>query len=238
MRVTPLAFKLRLNTPTNILYEADGWYRIKSVTVNGVEHLTGGEVEVFDLPLLVTERTNLNVVVTFGLRGDVDNLNLGSDVLTWLMGFGDAPLAPTYYYGRELEIYERYWLNANPTTTNYLEGGILKVEREEATTNYFMTAWLALNGTNVPTLLGDRVFGDAVFKVTAKDSLTAPDWTMLAQYRLGPSSFDSNHTTRVFIQNPHLNDEFSAAKQLFFRWVIEYEDPRFSKPILVITNSP
>ena len=61
---------------------------------------------------------------------------------------------------------------------------------------------------------------------------------MLAQYRLGPSSFDSNHTTRVFIQNPHLNDEFSAAKQLFFRWVIEYEDPRFSKPILVITNSP
>ncbi len=238
MRVTPLTFKLRLNTPTNILYEADGWYRIKSVTVNGVEHLTGGEVEVFDLPLLVTERTNLNVVVTFGLRGDVDNLNLGSDVLTWLMGFGDAPLAPTYYYGRELEIYERYWLNANPTTTNYLEGGILKVEREEATTNYFMTAWLALNGTNVPTLLGDRVFGDAVFKVTAKDSLTAPDWTMLAQYRLGPSSFDSNHTTRVFIQNPHLNDEFSAAKQLFFRWVIEYEDPRFSKPILVITNSP
>lgn len=238
MRVTPLTFKLRLNTPTNILYEADGWYRIKSVTVNGVEHLTGGEVEVFDLPLLVTERTNLNVVVTFGLRGDVDNLNLGSDVLTWLMGFGDAPLAPTYYYGRELEIYERYWLNANPTTTNYLEGGILKVEREEATTNYFMTAWLALNGTNVPTLLGDRVFGDAVFKVTAKDSLTAPDWTMLAQYRLGPSSFDSNHTTRVFIPNPHLNDEFSAAKQLFFRWVIEYEDPRFSKPILVITNSP
>ena len=238
MRVTPLTFKLRLNTPTNILYEADGWYRIKSVTVNGVEHLTGGEVEVFDLPLLVTERTNLNVVVTFGLRGDVDNLNLGSDVLTWVMGFGDAPLAPTYYYGRELEIYERYWLNANPTTTNYLEGGILKVEREEATTNYFMTAWLALNGTNVPTLLGDRVFGDAVFKVTAKDSLTAPDWTMLAQYRLGPSSFDSNHTTRVFIQNPHLNDEFSAAKQLFFRWVIEYEDPRFSKPILVITNSP
>jgi len=62
----------------------------------------------------------------------------------------------------------------------------------------------------------------------------------LAQYRLGPSSFDSNHTTRVFIQNPFLNDEFSADKggQLFFRWVIEYEDPRFSKPILVITNSP
>lgn len=238
MRVTPLAFKLRLSTPTNILYEADEWYRIKSVTVNGAEHLTGGEVEVFDLPLLVTERTNLNVVVTFGLRGDIDNLNLGSDVLTWLMSFGDAPLAPTYYYGRELEIYERYWLNANPTTTNYLEGGILKVEREEATTNYFMTAWLALNGTNVPTLLGDRVFGDAVFKITAKDSLTAPEWIMLAQYRLGPSSFDSNHTTRVFIQNPFLNDEFSPGGQLFFRWVIEYEDPRFSKPILVITNSP
>jgi hypothetical protein len=240
VRTTPLSFKLRLGTATNILYEADEWYRIKSVTVNGVEQMAGGEVETFNLPLLVSDYTNLNVVVTFGLRGDVDGLNLGSDILTWLLSFGDVPLAPTYYYGRELEIYERYWLDANPTTTNYLEGGILKVEREAATTNYFMTAWLALNGTNVHYLLGDRVFGDAVFKVTAKDSLTAPDWTMLAQYRLGPSSFDSNHTTRVFIQNPFLNDEFSADKggQLFFRWVIEYEDPRFSKPILVITNSP
>jgi len=240
VRTTPLSFKLRLGTATNILYEADEWYRIKSVTVNGVEQMAGGEVETFNLPLLVSDYTNLNVVVTFGLRGDVDGLNLGSDILTWLLSFGDVPLAPTYYYGRELEIYERYWLDANPTTTNYLEGGILKVEREAATTNHFMTAWLALNGTNVHYLLGDRVFGDAVFKVTAKDSLTAPDWTMLAQYRLGPSSFDSNHTTRVFIQNPFLNDEFSADKggQLFFRWVIEYEDPRFSKPILVITNSP
>ena len=221
-------------------YEADEWYRIKSVTVNGVEQMAGGRWRRSIFLCLCPDYTNLNVVVTFGLRGDVDGLNLGSDILTWLLSFGDVPLAPTYYYGRELEIYERYWLDANPTTTNYLEGGILKVEREAATTNYFMTAWLALNGTNVHYLLGDRVFGDAVFKVTAKDSLTAPDWTMLAQYRLGPSSFDSNHTTRVFIQNPFLNDEFSADKggQLFFRWVIEYEDPRFSKPILVITNSP
>jgi hypothetical protein len=239
-RITPLAFKLRLDTPTNILYEADDWYRIKSVTVNGVEHLTGGEVETFNLPLLVTAYTNLNIAVTFGLRQDVSGLNLGSDVMSWLLSFGDVPLAPTYYYGRELELYERYWLNANPTTTNYLEGGILKVEREEVTTNYFMTAWLALNGTNVPSLLGDRVYGDAVFKISAKDSLTKPDWTMLAQYKLAPSSFDSNHTTRVFIQNPFLQDELSAANggQLFFRWVIEYEDPRFSKPALVITNSP
>jgi len=239
-RITPLAFKLRLGTPTNILYEADDWYRIKSVTVNGVEHLTGGEVETFNLPLLVTAYTNLNIAVTFGLRQDVSGLNLGSDVMSWLLSFGDVPLAPTYYYGRELELYERYWLNANPTTTNYLEGGILKVEREEVTTNYFMTAWLALNGTNVPSLLGDRVYGDAVFKISAKDSLTKPDWTMLAQYKLAPSSFDSNHTTRVFIQNPFLQDELSAANggQLFFRWVIEYEDPRFSKPALAITNSP
>ncbi len=109
---------------------------------------------------------------------------------------------------------------------DYLEGGILKVEREEATTNYFMTAWLALNGTNVPSLLGDHVFGDAVFKISAKDSLTKPEWTMLAQYKLAPESFDSNHTTRVFIQNPFLLDEFADANggQLFMRWVIEYED--------------
>jgi len=238
-RVTPLAFKVRRDGSTNILYEADSWYRIKSVTVNGVEHLTGGEVETFNLPLNHVQ-TNLTIAVTFGLRQDVSDLNLGTDIMTWLLSFGDQPLAPTYYYGRELELYERYWLNANPTTTNYLEGGILKVEREEATTNYFMTAWLALNGTNVPSLLGDHVFGDAVFKISAKDSLTKPEWTMLAQYKLAPESFDSNHTTRVFIQNPFLLDEFADANggQLFMRWVIEYEDPRFSKPILVITNSP
>jgi len=240
IRTPSLAFKLRLGTATNILYEADKWYRIKSVTLNGNEQLTEGEVEAFDLELLPLERTNLNVVVTLGLREDIGGQDLGSDILTWLTSFGDAPLAPTYYYGRELEIYERYWLNANPTTTNYLEGGILKVEREEATTNYFMTAWLALNGTNVPYLLGVPPKEEAVFKITAKNSLTAPDWTMLAQYKLDPSSFDSNHTTRVFIKNPFLYDELSAGKggQLFFRWVIEYEDPQFSKPILVITNSP
>ncbi|HRR33950.1 MAG TPA: hypothetical protein P5026_07630 [Kiritimatiellia bacterium] len=235
-----LAFKLRLGTPTNIVYKSDDWYRIKSVKVNGVEHLSGGEVDTFDLPLLATEYADLNVVVTFGIRQDVGSLNLGSEILTWLMSFGDAPLAPTYYYGRELELYERYWLNANPTTTNYLEGGIIKVEREDATTNYFMTAWLALNGTNVSTLLGDHNNGDAVFKIEATDSLTKPDWTMLAQYKLTPTSFDDNHTTRVFIQNPFLQTDFSAAHggQLFFRWVIEYEDPRFSKPPLVSTNSP
>jgi len=63
---------------------------------------------------------------------------------------------------------------------------------------------------------------------------------MLEQYKLAPEAFDSNHTTRVFIQNPFLLDEFADANggQLFMRWVIEYEDPRFSKPILVITNSP
>ncbi len=238
-RVTPLTFKVRRDSSTNILYEADTWYRIKSVQVNGVEDPTACETSVFNLPL-VNVQTNLTIAVTLGLRQDVSDLNLGSDIMSWLLSFGDVPLAPTYYYGRELELYERYWMNANPTTTNYLEGGILKMEREEATTNYFMTAWLALNGTNVPTLLGDRVFGDAVFKITAKDSLTNPQWTMLAQYKLSTTSFDSNHTTRVFIQNPFLQDEFSAytGGQLFFRWVIEYEDPRFSKPELIITNSP
>jgi len=237
LRRTPYSLKVRRGTGTNILYVADSWYRLSSIRLNEVEQLSSGEQTSYNL-VLPDVQTNMDIVVDVDLRQDVAGLGLSGEVLTWLMSFGDAPLAPTYYYGRELSLTERYWINANPTTTNTLEGGVLKIEREPATTNYFMTAWLALNGTNVTKLMGTTQNG-AAFKINAKQSLTDPSWKMLEQYVFSTNSFDSNHTSRVFISNPFLY-AFPGGdpKQLFFSWVIEYEDPRYSKPVLINSNAP
>lgn len=237
LRRTPYSLKIRRGTGTNILYVADSWYRLSSILLNEVEQLNSGEKTSYNL-VLPDVQTNMDIAVAVDLRQDVAELGLSGEVLTWLMSFGDAPLAPTYYYGRELSLTEKYWINANPTTTNYLEGGILKIEQEPVTTNYFMTAWLALNGSNVTQLMGTAQNG-AAFKVRAKQSLTDPSWKMLEQYVFSTNSFDSNHTSRVFISNPFLYGfPGGDPKQLFFSWVIEYEDPRYSKPVLINSNAP
>ena len=236
--VSPLAMKVAKGTNTNIEYRANNWYRLHSIKVNNVEALTSGDVSTYNL-LLANIQTNINIYVSVVLRQDIANMSLDGNVLNWLMSFGDGALAPTYYYGRELSLTERYWLNANPMTTNYLEGSITKIEREPAATNFFVTARLALNGANCTELLGDSLNGDAVFKIAAKVNLNDPEWTMVGQYLLTPNSFDGNHTSRVFVENPFrfwLPE--GDGKQLFFRWVIEYEDPLRSKTELINSNTP
>ena len=240
-RVSPISMKVKKGVDTNIVYVADTWYRLYSIKTNEVELLTSGEVSSYNLAL-PNVSNDIGIVVSVGVRQDISGLGLSDDVIRWLMGFEDAPLAPTYYNsysGRVLELTEQYWINANPTTTNLFEGGILKVEKGPVTTNFNVTSWMTLNGTNVTELMGDGQFRDAVFKVTAKQNLADPLWTMLGQFVFTPDSFDSNHTSRVLLPNPFLYwFPGGDPDQLFFRWVIEYEDPRFSKPELVNTNTP
>ncbi len=240
-RMSPYSMKVRKGVDTNILYVADSWYRLLSIKVNGVEKLTAGEVVSNNL-MLVDVQTNMSIVATVGVRQDIGGLGLTDDVLRWLMGFEDAPLAPTYYNsysGRELNLTERYWINANPTKTNLFQGALLKVEKGPVTTNYFVTSSMSLNGTNITQLMGDGMYRDAVFKVTAKLNLADPNWTMVGQYLLSANSYGSNNTSRVCIPNPFLYwFPGQDPKNLYFRWVIEYEDPRFSKPELINTNGP
>ena len=252
LRRSELTFRIKQGESTNIVYVADAWYRLKSITVNGESQFGSWTSNSF---VLANVQTNLNIDVSIGLRDDVSSLGIDNNkILNWLMGFDDKPLAPSWYYGltaapiRELSLLERYWFDANPTKTNILRGGVLNIERDPApgTTNFFMTARLDLNDMNITNLMGtglalDR--DDAVFKIIAKPRLTDP-WRYLntEQYRFNELSFNSNHITRVFVRNPaHYTPEYFSGydfSQLFFGWVIEYEDPRWSKPVLVPTNSP
>jgi len=220
-RSTSLVFKMRQDASTNITYVVDDWYRLKSLKVNGVEQLAGGEWPQSTYELQLADvGTNTLVQAQIGLRSDIAALGLWPEVLTWLLGFPDGELAPSYYYGRELTLTELFWLNADPTVTHTLEGGILSVERDPAT-NYVLTVQLALDNQNCTLLQGD-----SVFKVEAKRGLTDPEWTMVAQYAFSSNSFDTNHQSRIFTSNLWYEIRGILSTDLFFRWVIEMEDPR------------
>jgi len=224
------AFRLRSGSGTNILYVADDWYRLYSVKVNQVEQLGTSEgVQSFPVPL-VAVRSNVNVEVDIALRRDIADLSLSSAMLNWLLGFGDGNLVPSYYYGtgRELSLTELYWLNANPTVTNRLDGGISDFTYDQ-TTNFFVTVSLALNGTNCLSLQGD-----AMLKLEMTQGLLSPDWWIVGQYILQPDSFDTNHLCRIRLDNP-FPEKLPTwdPKSAFFHWVIEMEDPRITPEPLV-----
>jgi hypothetical protein len=230
-RLSPLTFKVRKGEDTNILYVADSWYRLHGINVNGVELMTPGQELVSQNLQFSNVQTNLEIAVNVGLRSDIAALGVSGPVLNWLLNFEDKPLVPSYYYGRELTLTELFWLNADPTRENVLEGGLTKVEKT-AQTNFYVTSWLSLNGQNCTNLQGD-----AVFKISVKNDLAAPKWEMVAQYAFSTNSFDAAHTNRTFIFNPYLYQLIGwDQRNLFFRWVIEMEDPRFAVEELI--NQP
>jgi len=230
-RLSPLTFKVRKGEDTNILYVADSWYRLHGINVNGVELMTPGQELVSQNLQFSNVQTNLEIAVNVGLRSDIAALGVSGPVLNWLLNFEDKPLVPSYYYGRELTLTELFWLNADPTRENVLEGGLTKVEKT-AQTNFYVTSWLSLNGQNCTNLQGD-----AVFKISVKNDLAAPKWEMVAQYAFSTNSFDAAHTNRTFIFNPYLYQLIGwDQRNLFFQWVIEMEDPRFAVQELI--NQP
>jgi hypothetical protein len=248
-RSMSLSFKLRKDSDTNILYVADSWYRLTSVKVDGIEKLSG-EVPVYDLAL-PNVQSNVNVVATIGMRSDIGASNLDGNILAWLMSFPDAPFAPTWYgrnpYDpasdrRELTLTERYWVDANPTTTNYLRGGVVGAVRDPATTNYFVTVALDLNGTNLTHLMGVDATNhrEGVFKIEVRQPPAVSQWTTHSQFRFNAQSFDASHRSTAFVFNPfrYLIPEADPDKPLAFRWVLEYEYDILGKPTLVPTNAP
>ncbi|MDX9868945.1 MAG: hypothetical protein RBT78_13590, partial [Kiritimatiellia bacterium] len=227
------AFRMRVGADTNILYQADDWYRLYSVKVNQVEQLPSGEgLRDYLLPL-TNVAADLTVEAHFALRQDIAELGLNEDMLNWLLGFGDNPLASSYFFGngRLMSLTELYWLDADPTVTNRVDGSIVRFTRDTET-NYYVTVSLAVNGQNCPYLLSE-----AVMKLEMTPSLTTPDWRIAAQYALMPDSFDTNHQCRILLPNPYVYSfPYWSPAQAFFRWVIEEQHPNIG--VLPLVNTP
>ena len=130
-----------------------------------------------------------------------------------------------------MSLTELYWLDADPTVTNRVDGSIVRFTRDTET-NYYVTVSLAVNGQNCPYLLSE-----AVMKLEMTPSLTTPDWRIAAQYALMPDSFDTNHQCRILLPNPYVYSfPYWSPAQAFFRWVIEEQHPNIG--VLPLVNTP
>ncbi|MBO7653563.1 MAG: hypothetical protein J6U40_01460, partial [Kiritimatiellae bacterium] len=233
-----LTFKVKRGTTTNIVYRMKDWYRMGTLTTNGVNALNAAantnKVYVLDLPNLQTNVT-VNAVVSIApqLMG-----GLLPEVRRWVMSFPDTALQPSSYNGKTMSLTELYWFNADPTVSHILEGRIDDFEYD-AETNLFVTAYLTIDGNNCTSL-----YGNATFKVKAGPVLLAEDvdaavdgWLFLSQYAVTPDSFDPNHQCRIYLENPYKRKLFGKdQKSLFLKWQIEFDEE--SDWIQLLTNAP
>ena len=236
-RLVYYTFKAPKSTPehpysTNIIYQADDWYRLYSIKVDGVERLPSVRQE-YQLDLIDIQ-TNINVDVTLDLREDLLDMELDPAVLNWLLTFDDTDLVTSRYNDRDLTLTELYWLDADPTVTNRVDYRIWDFHLDEST-NLNMTLELSLNEANLTHLQGG-----SVLKIFAKENLMDPEWQMLAQYALSTDSFDDTHTCHLVLRNPFpsLPVEWDLSR-LFLRGMIEMEDPRVVvQPLVDMPASP
>lgn len=242
----PLLIKVKKGGTTNIVYQANDWYRLASIKVNETEVFAPGEEQKsFNLVFNAIE-TNTTVVVDTRLRSDINDLGISGDVLTWLMKFDDSrPLVSSFYlssgdvFVRDLMLTELYWLDADPTVTNYLRGSFVGLpEKDPVTTNYHLTVSLSLSNQVYAARVNlTNLQGNATFKVGAKQSLLDTNWKMISQYKFTPDSFDANHQSRFLILNPFIFHLLGwNPDSLYFTWTIEMEDPRLF--IYNLTNVP
>ena len=232
-RLSYYSLKMRKGMSTNIVYQTDPWYRLFSVKKDLVEQLPSlGTTNFFklDLPDL---QGDVGVNVDVRLREDISSQGLDSDVMNWILSFEDGELIPMYYNDRVLSLTEQYWLNANPTVSNTFHLAFTKMVLDPGT-NYHLTVMMALNGEKKSSFQGQ-----AVLKLQAKSRLLDSEWEMLAQYSLNADSFAADNTCRVFVSNPFdLVLEGVDPKTLFFRWLIELNDPRVAVQVLTNDTAP
>ena len=222
--------KVRKNTSTNIVYEANSWYRLYSVQSNGAEMLPLAPTNRYTLRLNNLQ-SNVTVFARLDLREDVKDQGVPSD---WLEQFGEAPLAPTYlnklYSDTQLSLLERYWINANPTKTNVFtftmaDKNELIYEGDPPQRILYLTLGMALNNERI-----ERLQGGSVVKARMTQNLSPADWTTISQYILSEKTFDSENKSRVYL---HVFDYDPSA---FFKWSLQLEDPRLS--VFEMINQP
>ena len=137
--------------------------------------------------------------------------------MDWLQGFDDAPFAPTYLNelitGPQLSLRERYWIDANPTTTNLFT--FLAHSDDIYKRPLYVTLEMMLNGNKV-----NHLQGGSVVQTWTSFSLSPIEWIMVGQFFLSDNSFNAANKGRV--ESP----AYPEMPKAFFRWRLDLEDQR------------
>ena len=220
--------RVRKGGSTNIIYRANRWYRLYSIKVNSIEALTSAPTNEFTLALNNLQ-SGANVLASLDLREDIPAGDYPQGFKEWLDQFDDKPLAPTYLNvpetGKQLSLLERYWIDANPTTTNLFTFRAHQgPEFEDKLLHLYLE--MMLNSNRI-----DRLQGGSVVKVMTSFSLSPINWTLLSQFVLGDDSFDEANRSRIrFFAFPY--------DQAFFTWRLDWEDPRSSTFLMLNRPKP
>jgi hypothetical protein len=220
IRTKTYLLKIRRNESTNIVYTADNWFRLYSVKTNGLETLSSSPVSNYTLQL-DNIQSNINVKVHLDVREDMQEEEYTPDMIDWLQGFDDAPFAPTYLNAlnapTQLKLREKYWINANPTTTNVFT---FKMHEDGIHLRpLYLTLEMMLHSNLIDTVKIESLRGGSVVKAVTTFGVSPIDWFLTSQFRLTNATFDSNNKSRVYI------NEFPDMPAVF-KWSLELEDPR------------
>ena len=221
-RLLNYSLRVPIGLSSNIVYNVDPWYQLVSVKSNNVEQLSPGSAyssytfEVNDI------QGDLDVQAQINLREDLSSIEGNTQVLDWVLGFGEGPLVPMFYDGDILSLTEQFWLDADPTVTNDFRC-VIKYFSIDTNSDIHVRLHMDLNGNNLTNIQG----GTITLKLQGKEELMADKWDLLIQYYLTADSFGSNNECLVFISNPFdfMVPEYDL-KSLFLRWVIEEDEPR------------
>ncbi|MBQ9432463.1 MAG: hypothetical protein IJU44_13030 [Kiritimatiellae bacterium] len=238
-----ITFKVSRNASTNIIYECAEWYRVLSVTTNGVpvqlpEGGATNRVYKLDLPNLTQA---VEVSATVGLSYDLTKQNLGPDVLNWVMQYGDGSIVESTFNGKPMTLTELYWFNANPTIPHVFLGENVALEKDE-NTNHWLTIHFTIDGNNCTSL-----WGGATLKLKMRKSLTEEEisagtykdgWRFLSQYAIMPDSFDADHNCRIYVPYEYLLRKAPDwdLSDIFLIWRIQFDEE--SDYILPLVNTP
>jgi len=157
-RLMTYTLKLHVNDSTNITYNIDDWYRMFSLQVGNVEQLNLGQlssgVTNYSLSLPSLQK-DVSVNANVQLRSDLSQYQSTPDILNWILGFlPEGTLVPSYWNGRVMSMTEQYWLNANPTVTNYFTFATSAFTVDTGT-NLHVTISMAMNGAKQTVLQGE-----------------------------------------------------------------------------------
>lgn len=226
MRVSQYLLQGEFGFSTNIHYEVDDWYRLVSLTTNGVEQLaSGSQLTSYNMGLSNVLH-GIAIQTTLELCDVLIGYQSNTSMVEWIAGYPENDFVPMTYMGGQLSMEDQYMLGADPTTSNEFHCFIEEFSLD-AQTNLHVRLKMSLNSTKLTNLQGD-----AVLKLQAKQNLDDAEWTSAAQYSLSADSFNSENECLAVIANPFEGElaGYDPAK-LFLRWVIESDDP-----LLVITE--